>query len=112
MTPRTSTPRPIKRAPSAASPRLPAGMTRILSALTGWRHQLRKGSAEALALEWSDLWETRGERLLDDLVRARLGQASTAKHLIGPFQANDRVGGPPAEVSGPAPLVPLWESPR
>jgi hypothetical protein len=109
MISRPSTPRPIRRLPSA--PRLPAGMARVLAALRPWRHQLSKGSAESLALEWSDLWETRGERPLDDQVRERLARPETARHLIGPFQANDRVGDPSA---GPAssPVTPLWSPPR
>jgi len=42
--------RPIRRAPAARTPDLPAGMIRIKASLRGYLHHLKPGGVEALAL--------------------------------------------------------------
>jgi hypothetical protein len=111
MTPRASTPRPIRRAPAARPPDLPAGMLRILTALRGYLHQLKPGAADLLALAWSDLWAERDGRRLAEEVLARLARPESARHLmIPPFDPRDSVGDSPAPASSP--VVPLWSPPR
>jgi hypothetical protein len=84
-------------------------MLRIKASLRAYRHQLRAGADEALALAWSDLWAERDGRRLSDEVATRLARPENARHLmIPPFDPRGSVGDPPA----PAPVVPLWSPPR
>src|SRR4051794_26026683 len=100
------TPRPIRRTPT---PSIPPGARRVLDALRPFRHQLRPGAAEVLAISaWSDLHPvTDGRRLADEVV-ARLARPACRRPLIAPFDRTDRVGDPPSA----APVVPLWSPPR
>ena len=108
MTPRTTDPRPIRRAPASRDPALPAGTARILAALRPWRHQLKPGSGLVLAtIDLADLHDVRDAGLLEDLVGRRLALPENRRHLVGPFDVRDRAGGSPA--SSP---VPLWSPPR
>lgn len=92
MTPQT-TPRPIRRAPEPRTPYVPPDVARVLMAIRPWRHVLRPGMAELLAISiWADLQAMTDLRRLADEVQARLMRQESRRFLIGPISSRDRLG--------------------
>jgi hypothetical protein len=111
MTPRTTAPRPIRRAPEPREPSVPPGVSRLQSALRGWRHVLTPSAYRTLPLLWSDLHAVRDAGHLDDLVARRLAEPSARRWLIEPFDARNRVGDPAGARHAAEGLQPLWRPP-
>src|SRR4051794_3045858 len=101
MTSRPSTPRPIRRAAAPREPHVPAGVRRVLDALKPWRHLMKPGSAELLAIsQWADLQALNDLRRLDEEVLARIMKAESRRWLIAPASPRDRVGELPGDRPG------------
>jgi hypothetical protein len=99
--PTAAPPRPIRRAPEPRTPYLPPGTKRIIDAFKPWRHLMKPGMAEVLAIsQWADLAALTDLQRLEAEVQARILRPESRRHLVGPVTVHDRLAAEGDEDGG------------